>query len=144
MSSLAYSISEPQMEYMKTTQTSRYLLGIIYLSASIAGMLGKVSTPEPTEAQAFMGSLASSGLIYLVKILELIGALGLLSGLYVPIALVILAPITRIIFWFHLNLDLAGAPIGICLTILWMWTATEYKQPFLQFLNTKPNNKGIL
>ena len=123
---------------MKTTQISRYLLGIIYLSASLAGMLGKVPPPEPTEAQAFMGSLASSGLIYVVKILELIGAIGLLSGFYVPIALLILAPITCIIFWFHLTLDLAGIPVGIFLTILWMWTATEYKQLFLQFLHTKP------
>ncbi len=122
---------------MKTTQISKYLLGIIYLSASIAGMLGKVPPPEPTEAQAFMGSLTSSGLIYLVKILELIGAIGLLSGFYVPIALLILAPITGVIFWFHLALDPAGIPVGIFLTILWMWTATEYKQLFLQFLNTK-------
>ena len=141
MSSLAYSISEPQMEYMKT---HKYLDTFWESSTSTHPLLEcwVKFTPEPTEAQAFMGSLASSGLIYLVKILELIGAL-------VCYRFVCSYRLSNLGSHNLYNLLVSSKPrsgrcsIGICLTILWMWTTTEYKQLFLQF-RCKPNNKGIL
>ena len=54
----------------KISTVSRYLLGILYLGAAIAGILGKVPPPEPEAAKAFMMVLASSGLIYLSKSLR--------------------------------------------------------------------------
>ena len=122
----------------KTSTIARYLLGILYLAASIAGIMGKVPPPEPEAAQAFMMTLATSGLIYVVKMVEFTSALALLSGFFVPTALFLLAPVTFIILWFHLALDMSGAPVGIVLTILWLLTAYSYKETFLQFLQSKP------
>ena len=122
----------------KTSTIARYLLGILYLAASIAGIMGKVHPPEPEAAQAFMMTLATSGLIYVVKVAELASALALLSGFFVPTALFLLAPVTFIILWFHLALNMSGAPVGIVLTILWLLTAYSYKETFLQFLQSKP------
>jgi uncharacterized membrane protein YphA (DoxX/SURF4 family) len=58
----------------------RILLGLMFVGSSIAGMMGKAPPPEPEAAQAFMGVLLSSGLLYLVKILELLCGLALISG----------------------------------------------------------------
>ena len=121
----------------KASIIARYFLGVLYLSAAIAGILGKVPPPESEAAQAFMMTLASSGLIYVVKIVELISGLALLSGFFVPAALFLLAPVTCMILWFHLTLDLAGLPVGIVLTALWLTTVYSYKELFLSFLQPK-------
>lgn len=133
-----YDIQTFGEKMSKTSTVSRYLLGILYLGSAIAGILGKVPPPEPEAAQAFMMVLASSGLIYLVKIVELTSAIALLSGFFVPAALFLLAPVTCIILWFHLALDISGAPIGILLTTLWILTAFSYKDVFRTFLQPKP------
>lgn len=122
----------------KLSTIFRYLLGIMFLGASIAGILGKIPPPESEAAQAFMMILASSGLIYLVKIIEIISSIALLSGFFVPAALFLLAPITCIILWFHFALDMSGAPVGIILTTLWILTAYSYRDIFLLFLQAKP------
>lgn len=102
---------------------TRLLLGLMFAGAAIAGMLGKVPPPEPEAAQAFMGVLLSSGLLYLVKILELVCGIALLAGLFVPLSLLVLAPIIVNIAYYHAALDPSGFVVGIVLIAMWALVA---------------------
>jgi uncharacterized membrane protein YphA (DoxX/SURF4 family) len=114
---------------------ARVLLGFLFTASAIAGMLGKVPPPEPEAAQQFMGILLTSGLLTLVKVLELLGGLALLSGRFVSLALLVLAPILVNIGFFHLSLDPSGIPVGVVLGGLWVataWSQRAVLAPLLQ------------
>lgn len=115
----------------------RVLLGLMFTGSAIAGMLGKVPPPEPEAAQAFMGLLLSSGLLYLVKVLELLCGLALLSGRLVPLALMVLAPIIVNIFFFHIALDPSGLPVGVILTALWVGVGMAQRSVLLPLLRVQ-------
>lgn len=115
----------------------RVLLGLMFTGSAIAGMLGKVPPPEPEAARAFMGLLLSSGLLYLVKVLELLCGLALLSGRLVPLALMVLAPIIVNIFFFHIALDPSGLPVGVILTALWVGVGMAQRSVLLPLLRVQ-------
>ena len=85
---------------------ARGFLGLVYFVFGLNGFLQFLPMPPmPESAGMFMGALASSGYFFpVLKLTETaMGAL-LLAGVYVPLALVVLAPITLQIFLFHANL----------------------------------------
>jgi putative oxidoreductase len=124
------------MEKHGSTVT-RLLLGLMFTAAAVAGMMGKIPPPEPEQAQLFMGMLASSGLIFLVKISELVCGLALLSGRFVPLALLVLAPIVVNISFYHVSLDPAGIPASVVLLGLWGANAFFSREAFGQLFQAK-------
>ena len=104
----------------------RVFTGLLFVASAIAGMMGKVPPPEPAAAQAFMGVLYSSGLLFMVKGLELLCGLALLFGFFVPLALLVLAPIIVNIVFFHAALDPSGVLVSAVLVALWVGTAMAY------------------
>ncbi len=121
----------------KAPLISRILLGLIFSASAIAGLAGVAPPPEGAEAQAFMGLIYSSGLLILIKVIELVAGLALLSGIFAPMALVVLAPIVVNILFFHITLDPQGIPVGIVLTILGVVAALGYKEIFRPILQLK-------
>jgi putative oxidoreductase len=118
---------------------ARVLTGLMFTASAIAGMMGKVPPPEPEEAQAFMGVLFSSGLLSLVKVLELLCGLALISGFFVPMALVVVAPIIVNIVFFHVVLDPSKLMVGMVLTALWVINALGHRTAFAPLLRAKPS-----
>ncbi|MCM0605770.1 MAG: DoxX family protein [Xanthomonadaceae bacterium] len=99
----------------KAVLGSRLFLGLVFTVFGLNGFLQFLPAPPLTpEAMSFFGSLMASKLIIVVKLIEVVGGLALLSGFFVPAALIVLASITFNIFWFHLML----APSGMFLQIL--------------------------
>ena len=82
---------------------ARYLLGLIYFVFGLNGFLNFIPQPPmPENVMAFMGALFATGYFFpVLKATEVIGGALLLSGFAVPVALVVLAPITLQIFFFH-------------------------------------------
>jgi uncharacterized membrane protein YphA (DoxX/SURF4 family) len=117
--------------------TVRVLTGLLFTGAAIAGVMGKVPPPEPEAAAAFMGVLFSSGLLYLVKILELLSGLALISGFFVPLALLVLAPIIVNIAFFHVALDPSGLMIAVVLVALWVGNAMAHRAVLLPLLRAR-------
>ncbi len=115
----------------------RVLMGLLFTASAVAGMMGKVPPPEPAAAQAFMGVLVSSGLLYLVKVLELLCGLALLSGFFVRLALLVLAPIIVNIAFFHVALDPSGLIVGVVLIALWVGNGMAYRADFLPLLRAR-------
>jgi putative oxidoreductase len=80
-------------------------------------------------------------LLYVVKVLELLCGLALLTGFFVPLALLVLAPIIANIVFFHIALDPSGLMMGVLLTTLWVTNAMSHRIIFAPLIQTKPKVK---
>jgi putative oxidoreductase len=116
---------------------ARILLGLAFTGAAIAGLMGKAPPPEPEAAKVFMGAVVGSGLIYVVKVLELLSGLALLSGFFVPLALAVLAPIIVNIAFFHFVLDPSGIVPAVVLIVLWAAVVKGSQEAFKPLLQMK-------
>ena len=117
---------------LKLTIVLRSLLGLIFVAGPVAAML-HVGEPVglPTEAAAFAGALAKTG--YLMPLLwstEIVAGLMLLSGILVPIALLLLAPVVVNIALFHAFLAPAGAGLAVLVIGLEIFLAWQYRRAF--------------
>jgi putative oxidoreductase len=103
---------------------ARYLLGVIFLIFGANGFLHFIPMPPPDGvAGQYMGALFVSKLLVVVFLLELIPAILLLAGRYVPLALVLLGPVIVNIFLFHALMQPSGLPMAAVVVLLWALTA---------------------
>ena len=117
----------------------RTLMGLLFLFASVTFFLGLI-TPPPMEGavKSFNEGLAASGYFFtLLKITELVSGLMLVTGRFVPLALVLLSPIIINIFMFHLVLDRTGLPVAIFLVVANLFLAYCYRDAFKPLLTSK-------
>src|SRR5687768_11415304 len=108
---------------------ARVLLGLVFLVFGLNGFFYFIpppSTPMPDRAMAFLGALMGTG--YLLPLVAgtqaLAGAL-LLANRFVPLALVLLAPLIVNIVAFHIFLEpsgLAVALLDLALESFLLWT----------------------
>lgn len=102
-------------------QIARYLLGVIFVVFSLNFWLHFIPMPSPEEgslAAGFIGALYMSGVLAIVKVLELLGGILLLAGRYVNLALAVLGPIIVVIVLYHLFILEGGYPMAGLLVIL--------------------------
>ncbi len=100
---------------------ARYLLGLLFVVFAANFWLKFLPVPSPPEgsqAAAFMGALYMSGFLTVVKVLELLGGILLLSGRFVNLALAVLGPIVVVIGLYHFFLVKGGYPMAIGLGVL--------------------------
>lgn len=98
----------------------RTFLGLIFFVFGMNGLLHFLPTPaQPPAAGAFFGALAATGyMLPLIMSTEIIGGALLLTGFFVPLALVMLAPVIVNIVAFHLFLAPGGLPLAIVVAAL--------------------------
>lgn len=118
---------------------SRVLLGLVFLvfAANYFVPYLPAQPPPPPEAMGLLGGLVTSKLLTLVKIVELVAAVALLSNRFVPLALALLAPIIVGIVVFHVVLAPAGMALGFGLLALELVLAWSYRGAFLPMLRAK-------
>lgn len=117
---------------------ARILLGLIFFVFGLNGFLQFLPTPAmPEPAGAFMGALAATGyMLPLIKGTEVLAGLLLLRGRFVPLALVLLAPIIVNIAFFHAVL--APNPVMVvALLALEIYLAWSYRDAFRGVLAAK-------
>jgi uncharacterized membrane protein YphA (DoxX/SURF4 family) len=95
----------------------RTLIGLLFLMASVTYFLNLVPEPELTGGmKTFSEGLTASGyLMPLVKIIELLCGIAFLSGRFVPLAIVLIAPVVLNILLVNVFLAPEGLPIAIAL-----------------------------
>lgn len=96
---------------------ARLLLGFLFFAAGAAGLFNLVPVPTdlPERMMTFNAGLAATGYFFpFLKATEMVCGLMLLTGFFVPLALVILAPIALHIFLVHAFL----APDGLILATI--------------------------
>lgn len=118
---------------------ARVLMGIVFLGSGIFGMLmafGVVpmpaQNPPPSEAAAaFMGGLFKSGYLFqLIKATEIVVGVLLLSGRFVPMALILIAPVVVNIFFVHARLMPEGLPMALLLVVFEAYLGFAYRDSF--------------
>ena len=81
-----------------------------------------ISTPPPPEgspaAQYFAAIAGPSFTLQVVKMVQVSGALMLLSGICMPFGAIILAPVVFNIFLFHLTMDPSGVGLSLGIVLL--------------------------
>ncbi|MEO5970145.1 MAG: DoxX family protein [Bdellovibrionia bacterium] len=115
----------------KATLISRILLGLIFFVFGLNGFFHFMPMPPmPEKSAAFFTAMLATG--YFLPVISgtqvLAGAM-LLTGLFVPLALVILAPVILQIFLFHVFLDPSGLGLAIFIGALEIYLAF-FSQPY--------------
>ena len=110
----------------------RSLMGLLFLFASITYFF-KLITPPPAEGamKAFGEGLAAS--VYLLptaKVIELLCGLAFLSGRFVPLATVLIAPIIVNIVLIHTFIDTQGLPLAIFLVLANSFVAYAHRESY--------------
>ncbi|ABZ94149.1 DoxX family membrane protein [Leptospira biflexa] len=97
----------------------RTLLGALFLFSSIAVLFNLVQQPEMTgNIKIFNDGLKASGyLMTFIKVTELVCAIAFLTGRFVPLASVIIAPVVINIFMVHIMIAPEGIPVGIFVVV---------------------------
>jgi len=121
----------------------RTLMGLLFVFASISFFLMyyfKLFPMPPMEGtvKTFNDGLGSVGYFFpLLKVTELLCGIALLVGRYVPLALVVIAPVVVNIFMFHAFIDASGLPVAVFLVLAEIFLAYHYRDAFKPLLRSK-------
>jgi putative oxidoreductase len=110
---------------------ARILLGLIFVFFGLNGFLNFLHAPMPPgQAGQYLAVLGGSFYMQFVSLVELVGGVLLLSGQFIPLALVLLGPVLVNILLFHISFQPAGLPPGILSTLLWFIIFFGYRRSF--------------
>jgi uncharacterized membrane protein YphA (DoxX/SURF4 family) len=117
---------------------ARIAMGLAFFVFGLNGFLNflpQPSGPVPAGAMAFGGALMQTGYMFpLIKGTETLVGLLLLSNLFVPLALVLIAPVLVNIIAFHAFLapDDIGIPVVlVAIELVLAWTHRNAYRPLL-------------
>jgi putative oxidoreductase len=122
---------------------ARIIFGFIMFASGLAGLLNLAPPPAdlPERMVTFMSGMMATGyFMTLLKVTETVCGLMILSGFFVPLALVILAPIILNIFLVHAFMAPSGLPIAVVLGLLMVYLsffAQPYSGPIKQLFRKK-------
>jgi hypothetical protein len=111
---------------------SRLLLGLIFAVFGLNFFLHFLPQPGvPPAAAAFAGALFASGYVFpVIKSIEVVAGVLLLTRTAVPFALVLLAPIIVNIVAFHALLAPAGLPLALVVLATELHLAWVHRRAF--------------
>jgi uncharacterized membrane protein YphA (DoxX/SURF4 family) len=108
----------------KIPLVARVLLGLVFLFGSVTFFLNLIPPPAdmPERLKTFNEGLMASGYFFnLLKATELVCGLMLVTGFFVPLALVVLAPISLNIFLVHAILAPEGLALAAIIGVLMIY-----------------------
>lgn len=117
----------------------RLLMGLMFLFASIVVLLDLMPHP-PMEgtAKTFMEGLEATGyFMTLLKMTELVCGLAFVSGRFVPLATVVIFPITLNILCYHVFVAPEGLPVAIPLMLGNLFLAFACRKNYQTLLTAK-------
>lgn len=115
---------------------ARVLLGLIFVFFGVVGALAP-ETDMGERGDAFIGVLKDTGYLWpLVKATEVTSGLLLITGIFVPLALVLLAPVVLNILLFHLFLSPSpgGLSVAVLVLALGAYLAHHHRSSFAAIL----------
>ena len=120
------------MKTSKWVSAARYVQGAAFFVFGLNGFLHFLpQPPAPEAAQHFAGALAATGYMFpLIKGTEVVAGLLLLLGRFVPLSLVLIAPVVVNIVLFHLFLAPSGLALPLILLATELYLAWSYRRVF--------------
>lgn len=118
----------------------RTLMGLLFLFASITFFFGLITPPPMTGiTKTFNEGLYAVGYFFpVLKIVELLSGIAFVTGYFVPLATVVIAPIIVNIFLFHALVDTSGLPVAIFLVLANAFVAYYYRDAYAGLLRATP------
>jgi uncharacterized membrane protein YphA (DoxX/SURF4 family) len=110
----------------------RTLMGLLFLFASVTYLFNLVPQPELSgNMKIFSDGMAASGyLLALAKIVELVCGIAFVSGRFVTLAAVLIAPVTVNIFFISVFLDPRGLPVSVFLVLSNLFLGYYYRDNY--------------
>lgn len=100
---------------------ARVLLGLIFLFFGLNfffHFLNAAPVDPASKAGAFLGGLFASGYFFtFLKVLEVLYGILLIAGLFTPLVLILLFPISINILLFHVLIEAAPQPLAIAVLL---------------------------
>lgn len=117
------------MRTSAATVILRTLFGLAFLVFGMNKFLHFIPNPqEPPAAMDFFGALFRTGyFLPLLAATEIVSGALLLSGIFAPFALVLIAPVIVNIFMFHVFLAPSGLPMAVIFVALELALAWQYR-----------------
>ena len=114
------------------TVIARVLLGLIFVvfGSNIFLHFIPMPPPPPTLAGDFSKALFLSHYLHVVAVFQIVGGLILLIGRFVPLGLVLLAPVIVNIDLVHILMDPSGLPMAAVISILLVFLLWQYRDAF--------------
>ena len=122
-----------------TSVIARYLLGLMFTVFGLNGFFHFIPQPPPANPLAiqFFSAISVSHFAAFFFAVQLVAGLLLLSGFFVPLALILLAAELYNILAFHLTLSPGIAP-ALVACVLWVLVFLRYRNSFNGVLAAKP------
>lgn len=132
---------------MKFASTiARYLLGLMFTVFGLNGFFHFIHQPPPANPLAiqFLVAVGASHFAAFFFAVQVLGGVLLLSGICVPLALIMLAAELYNILAFHLMFE-SGAGIAPALVacVLWVRVFLQHRESFNGIFNAKPATQTI-
>ncbi|NOQ83382.1 MAG: DoxX family protein [Myxococcales bacterium] len=125
---------------------ARVLLGLIFTVFGLHGFFHFSFIPMPEMSEAggtFMGVLVGTGyFMIVVKVVEVLAGLMILTGRFLPLGLILLAPVTVNILLFHIFLDPAGMGMAIFIIAMQLFLAWSYRDSYSGVLQANSTPAG--
>jgi uncharacterized membrane protein YphA (DoxX/SURF4 family) len=118
----------------------RVLIGLLFLFASITVLFNLIPRPELTgPVKTFNDGMdAAVYFIPVLKVTELLCGLAFVSGRFLPLACIVIAPVIIQIFLFHSFMDRTGLPVAIFLICANSFLAYAYRRSYAPLFTAKP------
>jgi putative oxidoreductase len=123
---------------------ARYLLGLMFTVFGLNGFLHFIHQPPPANplAMQFFVAVSASHFAAFFFALQVLGGLLLLSGLFVPLALTLLAAELYNILAFHLTMAPESIVPALVARVLWVLVFLQYRDSFNGVLAARPAARG--
>jgi len=120
----------------------RVLLGLLFIVSSVAYFFDLIPQPElEGDMATYMLGLEASGYVLpVVKVIELLCGLAFLSGFFVPLATVVIFPISVNILLVYTLLAPEGLPVAIFVIAANLFLAYACRKHYRALFALKINN----
>jgi uncharacterized membrane protein YphA (DoxX/SURF4 family) len=110
----------------------RIVMGLLFLVSAIGFFFNLMPQPELSgNAQLFIGGMAASVYLFpLLKVIETLCAIAFLSGRFVPLATVVIFPVTVNILLYHSFLAPQDMIIPVLLFLANVFLAYHYRRNY--------------
>ena len=114
------------------TIVARVLLGLIFVVFGSNIFLRFIPMPPPPPGLLgdFTKALFASHYLHVVAVFQIVGGLLLLIGRFIPLGLVLLAPVIVNIDLVHILMDPSGLPLAVVISILELFLIWRYRDAF--------------
>jgi uncharacterized membrane protein YphA (DoxX/SURF4 family) len=118
------------------TIVARILLGLIFVVFGSNIFLHFIPMPPPPPGPSgdFTKALFVSHYLHVVAVFQIAGGLLLLIGRFVPLGLVLLAPVVVNIALVHILMEPSGLPLAAVISVLLVFLVWRYREAFMGIL----------